>query len=203
MIDPRYIPLADAEEWFRFLPILIFLAIGVVGKVLQKKTQEREQQRLDEDQARRRRESARARQEPPARSARQPQPQGPPPVRQQAARPQVAQAQAAARPHRIPHGEGAEDVAQRQSRRIERESRRRSHRLEAREPPEADSTAIESELVSVHSEIVLTEPAKRPDSRLLAELELRSRDDLRRAILYYEIFSTPKALREGPEMWDA
>ena len=63
--------------------------------------------------------------------------------------------------------------------------------------PEADSAAIKGTILQV-----------RPSQEAAHDLptgpavNLSSPERARRAIIFHEIFSAPKALRQGKEMWD-
>ncbi|MCJ7543316.1 MAG: hypothetical protein MUP47_01920 [Phycisphaerae bacterium] len=91
----------------------------------------------------------------------------------------------------------AEEV-RRQQERLARGQAERDQRLTALPPSEADTAAIEARLLHVRA---AAEPGQ---VALAASLvgSLKTPDDLRRAILHYEIFAPPKALRPGPEPWE-
>ena len=93
----------------------------------------------------------------------------------------------------------SEELRLRQQRQAQLE-RDRQKRMAARMSPESDTDAIEARLVSVHSAQGDTPP--RQISRVGGIPGLRTLDDARKAIILHEIFSPPKALREGGEMWD-
>lgn len=90
------------------------------------------------------------------------------------------------------------DEALRQERRRQRDAEaQRRKRLASPRVAEADSAAIESRILKVHpgqgdAQDLPTGPA----------VDLSSADRARRAIVFHEIFSAPKALRRGKEMWD-
>lgn len=156
--------------------------------------------------------SARSRKEPggPAAPGRPPptQPQrrpAPPPratgpMRVPGARRLVARRRAAAVPQpQIPPAswDVAEEV-HRQQQRLERGEAQRSRRLVTAQPSEADTAAIEARLLHVRPQAQPTQAVTA--ASLLAGL--RAPEQFRRAILHYEIFAPPKALRPGPEPWD-
>jgi hypothetical protein len=81
---------------------------------------------------------------------------------------------------------------------MEQEETQRRQRLAAPPPSEADTTGIKARLMHIR-------PAAEPTLAGVATefpAGLRTPEELRRAILHYEIFSPPKALRAGPEMWE-
>ena len=87
---------------------------------------------------------------------------------------------------------------QRQQRRLRMIQQQRATRLVADVPSEADTAAIEARLLSIDS-------ARREGvvrDRAAVTVDLHHREQLRKAIIYHEIFSPPKALRQGAEMWD-
>jgi len=97
-------------------------------------------------------------------------------------------------------GAGAIEAQKRQAARLRKQEQQRHRRLAARKSPEADTAAIEAHLLHIR-------PGAGPDdgqgiSYLAPELNLAQRDALRRAILYHEIFSPPKALRQDRELWE-
>jgi hypothetical protein len=76
----------------------------------------------------------------------------------------------------------------------------RQKRLSTRLSPESDTNAIEARLVSVRPEDTVMEPEK--IGVISAIVELNTPAEAKRAIILHEIFSPPKALRTGGEMWD-
>ena len=95
-------------------------------------------------------------------------------------------------------GEDVEQELRQQEQRLRQEDKRRKKRLTARKSPEADSAAIEQRLGHLRSQ--LARPAE-PMGRGGAP-DLRSRELARSAIIYHVILAPPKALIQGPEMWD-
>ena len=82
--------------------------------------------------------------------------------------------------------------------RLQQVQAERDQRLATAAPAEADSAAIAARLVHVR-------PAAGPAAAATAQgllADLKVSDGLRRAILHYEIFAPPKALRPGPEPWE-
>ena len=97
-------------------------------------------------------------------------------------------------------GSGAIEAQKSQAARLQRQQQQRQRRLASRKSPEADTAAIEAHLLHIRPG---ADPAGgQAVSYLAPELNLAQRDALRRAILYHEIFSPPKALRQDRELWD-
>ena len=90
-----------------------------------------------------------------------------------------------------------EQELQIQRRRMEEQDRRRQQRMRTLAPAEADTAAIETRILHV-------QPAARatPGATELAAAGAFRIDDPRKAMIYYEIFSLPKALREHLGLWD-
>jgi len=84
-----------------------------------------------------------------------------------------------------------------QRRRERKLDAQRRKRLAPRKVPEADSAAIEGRILKVR-------PGQEAahDVATGVIVDLSRAESLRRAIIFHEIFSAPKALREGKEMWD-
>ena len=72
----------------------------------------------------------------------------------------------------------------------------RQRRLQAAPSPEADTAAIDARISHFQRMEQTTEQAAR------TRVDLANPRSLRAAIIYHEILSSAKALREGPEMWD-
>ena len=73
----------------------------------------------------------------------------------------------------------------------------RAQRMETETPLEADTSAIDSRILRIRPSVVA---AAQSSQRL--HVDLADLAAARAAIVYHEILSPPKALREGPEMWD-
>jgi len=73
----------------------------------------------------------------------------------------------------------------------------RARRMEMEAPPEADLAAIEARLLRIKPPPIATAPSGQRLQVNLVDLAAA-----RSAIIYHEILSPPKALREGPEMWE-
>ena len=93
----------------------------------------------------------------------------------------------------------SQELHLRQQRQVQLDSDREK-RLATRKSPESDTNAIEAHLVSVHPSEADTAP--RQISTVGVIPGLKTLDDARKAIILHEIFSPPKALRKGGEMWD-
>jgi len=90
-----------------------------------------------------------------------------------------------------------EEELQVQRRRQRKLEAQRGKRLAARKVPEADSAVIKGGLLQVR-------PDQKPGAgvRTGPSVDLSNAEKARRAIIFHEIFSAPKALRQGKEMWD-
>ena len=122
-----------------------------------------------------------------------------PPTPLQAAQQRV-QRQAAPPPVELSDQVGATDLGEGQARRIERQDQQRTRRLASRKVPEADTTAINAGLGRLHQQAD-------PDVRIVAAgiaagLDLGSADALKRAIIYQEILSPPKAMCKEQGLWE-
>jgi hypothetical protein len=82
--------------------------------------------------------------------------------------------------------------------RLQQADAERVQRMATAAPAEADTAAIEARLVTIRP---AAGPLAAAEVRALLA-DLKTPDALRRAILHYEVFAPPKALRPGPEMWD-
>jgi len=76
----------------------------------------------------------------------------------------------------------------------------RKERLEARKPPKAKLRVIPRRAPSLATALSVTE--MEPDADNLELGNLTHPDQARRAIVFHEIFSAPKALRLDRELWD-
>lgn len=90
------------------------------------------------------------------------------------------------------------EEVRRQKQRLELGQADRDPRFTTAAQAEADTAGIEARLLHVRPKAPPTQAAVAVD--LLAGL--RVPDALRQAILHYEIFAPPKALRPGPELWE-
>lgn len=79
---------------------------------------------------------------------------------------------------------------------IERKLATRQQRMQTTAPSEADTAAIDARI----SHFKRMEQTREQVARVI--VDLKGRNALRAAIIYHEILSPPKALRQGPEMWD-
>ncbi len=186
------------------LIVVVSIVVSIIKKVAASRAEEARRQRPQQAQPRR---------PQPGRTAG---PAGPPPappqigpdveMAQQAlramglipARPQPYEAEEAVvltpvEPESIRVGEELELEHRRQR---GQEAQRRK-RLAARKVPEADSSTIEGTILHVR-------PSQEPGVTAWTgpSVDLSSPARARRAIIFHEIFSAPKALRQGKEMWD-
>ncbi len=182
-----------------FLPWLAILAIGFIIKMVTsaaRQKQAREQKKRWEEIDRERAEGMR---QPQAESAPQPPQQAPPSPAEQIARTlrqamgipdQSAQAPglqpAVLQPAKAPAAAQVRRGRQPSRGRAEPGAERRATRLSE---PGLARTAEEA-------------PQPAPTRPVGISLHLTDADRARRAIIYHEVFSAPKALRKGEEMWD-
>ncbi|MBL7221690.1 MAG: hypothetical protein ISS69_16390 [Phycisphaerae bacterium] len=171
--------LAEKEfGWVQIVVVAIFFLVSIVASIFQK-AKEKEQK---------------AQSRKPKPSARQ-QKQAPAPRTVQPTRPVPPPAPAAGQTVRV-----SEDLRLRQQRQAQLDSERQQ-RLASRNPPESDTAAIEARLVGIRPDQADTAPGQ--ISRVGVVLQLKTRDDAQKAIIMHEIFSPPKALRKGGEIWDS
>ncbi len=83
--------------------------------------------------------------------------------------------------------------------RLQQDRAQRLQRLAAAPPPEADTAALEARLVHLRP---VVGPAAGAPVAAGPLADLTAPEALARAVLHYEIFAPPKALRPGPEMWE-
>jgi hypothetical protein len=93
----------------------------------------------------------------------------------------------------------SQELRMRQQRQSQIEADRQK-RLAMRKSPESDSSAIEARLVSIRA--AETDTAPRKIGTIGTIMQLDTPAAAKRAIIMHEIFSPPKALRQGGEMWD-
>lgn len=216
-----------ARDLFELVPIILFVVISIVVGIIRKSAAQKaeqarrsgaEQPPKQPDRAARQAGHARSGQTgqahpQPGRTTRPPgPPPAPPPIgldvelAQQALRamgliPAGPQPSEAGQPVVLTPVEPAsirveEELKLQRRRQRDLEAQRRK-RLASRKVPEADSAAIEGRILQV-----------RPDQEAAHDLptgpavNLSSAERARRAIIFHEIFSAPKALRQGKEMWD-
>jgi hypothetical protein len=223
-----YILLADGEEWEslrRLLPLILILLIAAVGAVLRKVKEkaEAEQQRREEQQGpadRSRQEQAPPRaQAPPRREAPPRPPRRPPPTpAEQAvstlrqllsggarAEPPPSAPAGPVAPGRVVRGPapGPPPRPERLERplgdRVQRGVHRLEHELEAEE---IDRRQRMGALRTLQPTIGAGSAVGREARQARVLVDLGSRREAMRAIIYSEILGLPKALREGPEPWE-
>lgn len=204
------------------LILLIMVVAKIIGVILQKKMRRREQERIE--QARREGGAGEADLPgPPARQqpagieeiARQVRdimglPQEQPPARPEppADQPPVrlappASVRLANAPEEVPPVR-VDDELRRDRQRMRKTEAQRRRRLTFEAPleadTEADTEAIAARLVSIRPEAIAWAGPSEPEPTAI--VDLGGVDQARRAMMYYEIFSSPKALRQRPEMWE-
>ena len=171
--------LAEKEfGWVQIVVVAIFFLVSIVASIFQK-AKEKEQK---------------AQSRKPEPSGRQ-QKQAPAPRTARPTRPVPPPAPAAEQTVRV-----SEELHLRQQRQAQLDGDRQQ-RLASRKSPESDTNAIEARLVSVRPDQGDTSPGR--ISKVGVILQLKTRDDAQKAIIMHEIFSPPKALRKGREIWDS
>lgn len=173
----------DLDDIIQFVVILGFVLISIIGGIMQKRLAKKEQERRarggDEAEGHRGVQTAKR---PPWLVAEEVQPpQG-----------QPAQPVRIAAPPPVPRADAIRSSPELQL-----------HR--ARDPvqprPQIGRLTKKTTLGSLQTAAPQTEqPA--PPQQLAAMVDLGRADEARRAIIYHEILSPPKALREGGEMWE-
>ena len=216
MTAALYILARGDGDGFELVMIVLIVVVMFVVSIIKKVAASRA------EEARRERPQQRPQQQPRQQQPRRPEPgrtarpAGPPPappqvspdveMAQQAlramglipARPQPSEVEEAvvltpAEPESVRVGEELEQEHRRQR---SAEAQRRK-RLARRKVPEAHLAAIEGTILQVR-------PGQGPRVTVPTgpSVDLSSAARARRAIVFHEIFSAPKALRQGKEMWD-
>jgi len=192
---------------FEIVIVLLFIVISIVGGIIKKASEKQKQkQQKGRPPAKQPRPTGQGEQAQQGQPSQRPTPQGQAPQRQVSARPAqrqpvrvaLAHPQAAAKPEDLSANVQTELATQQQ--RLQKAGLSRRRRLAARKPPEADSAAIEKRLTSIKPEPTDETAQTQQEHRQI--VRLLGRNQARQAIIYHEIFSPPKALREGREMWD-
>ena len=163
--------------WIQIVVIAIIFGLSILGSIYQKAKEKKEQE-----------DKARGNSKPSDR--RQTQAPAPPAV------PQATQPRQAPDEQTVRVSEELRLRQQRQAQ-LKRDSQKR---LVTRTSPESDTNAIEARLVSIHPDQTDTAPMQ--ISKVGVILQLDTPANAQRAIILHEIFSPPKALRKGGEMWD-
>ena len=159
--------------WIEIILVALFFGLSILGSIFQKAKEKRKKDKADK---------------PPGESR----PTRPkPPAVPQARRTRQAPDEQTVRV--------SEELRLRQQRQTQLEADRQK-RLATRISPESDTKAIEARLVSVRPAAADTAP--RRISEVGVVLQLNTPAEAKRAIIMNEIFSPPKALRKGGEMWD-
>jgi hypothetical protein len=89
-----------------------------------------------------------------------------------------------------------DEVEERRRQEMEQKDALRLRRLQTAAPAEADTAAIDARISHFQRMEVQQDQVAR------VQVNLASRRTLRDAIIFHEILSPPKALRNTPEMWD-
>jgi hypothetical protein len=97
---------------------------------------------------------------------------------------------------------GVDEEMERQRQRMELERRQREDRMATLAPQEADTAALISRLVHIRPGAQAAGAARHGQSSRLLSL-LKNGAGLRNALIYHEIFSPPKSMRKGQDIWDA
>ncbi|MDP6636133.1 MAG: hypothetical protein QGG42_14630 [Phycisphaerae bacterium] len=182
-----YILAAGDSSWVEIIVIALFFGLSIIGSIFQKAKEKQQKDKAKKSPA----QSAQKKSPKRPRTSRTVQPTRtiPPPVQAQQVQDQKAV--------RV-----AEELRLRQQRQAQLESDRKK-RLASRVSPESDTNAIEARLVSVQpSQTDAADTAPRRIDEIGVIMDLETTDEARRAIILHEIFSPPKALRQGGEMWD-
>ena len=209
MTEIPYVMLARGDGVVELIVVAVFIAISIIGAVLQKAAKEREVKRKQEEQAGHPDTSAPAkrRRYKPLDEATRTVDRAGSGRRQQAAQQlqsaqqgPVVQSPTAAGPSSRQQITAVEAEVLEQRRRLAKRQAERRRRLAARKSPEADTEAIESRLI--HAVPIAAAAAETLPSGAGMKETLASAERARAAIIFHEIFSCPKALRRGPEMWE-
>jgi len=174
-----YILAAGDSSWGEVIGFIILIGLAIIGSIVQK-AKEKEQK----TKSRKPEPSGRPQRQVPAPRTAQPARPVPPPV-----------VPAAGKTIRV-----SEELRLHQQRQAQIEIERQK-RLASRTSPEFDTNAIEARLVSVHPSVGDTAPGQIGKTGVI--LQLKTRDDAQKAIIMHEIFSPPKALRKGGDIWDS
>ena len=170
-----YILAKGDPGWVELVLVALFFGLSIIGSLFQK-AKEKQQKNKDADK--------------PRQKPRAVQPK--PPVASKVRRPQPARSP---QPVRV-----SQELRLREQRQAQLEADRQK-RLATRRSPEADSSDIEARLVSIRPAQDDTPVLEISEVSII--LELDSPAEAQRAMVLHEIFSPPKALRNGGEMWDA
>jgi hypothetical protein len=103
-----------------------------------------------------------------------------------------------AQQHQGDLAKGVDEEMERQRQRMQTERSDREQRMAALAPQEADTAALISRLVHIRPGALAAHHG--PSSRLLSLL--KSGGGLRNALIYHEIFSAPKSIRQGQDIWE-
>lgn len=199
-VSPSILAESDIGSFIGLIVILVFAGLSGLSKWL---GNEKRQQEAREALERRRREQAENR-EPASPAA---------PSRQSTKARDVRRSYGAAgtgrrqasKPMPVAQIVGEQQVRvgeelRRQQERRSREDRHRQERLAEYQPPESDAAAIADRIVTVQPKLSVAVVEEHEQGEL--QVNLSDAAAARSAILFSEILSRPKALRESDEMWD-
>ncbi|MBL7222208.1 MAG: hypothetical protein ISS69_19010 [Phycisphaerae bacterium] len=167
-----YISAARDFSWIEIVVIAIIFLASIIGSAIQKAKQKQQEDKSRKPRAKSEPSGRRETQAPTPRTVQPTRPK--PPAVPQPARSRQAPAEQTVRV--------SEELQLRQKRQAQLEKDRQK-RLGVRTSPESDT-------------------APRQISEVGVILNLQTPADAQRAIILHEIFSPPKALRQGGEMWD-
>ena len=193
--DGYYILAADEGFW-RLVPLIALLVLGAIAKLLSKakeKYKQEQAKRMEQEQEQR----ARPAQQPP------PKPQAParreptPAQQVMTVLRQALTGEQPAAPTRQPPPPPAQQPQQRARRRPKPAQAPAERRVSARQPGRQAR-----KLGTLRA--AEAQPPEAPTAQALAlQLNLGDRNKAARGIVLAEILGPPKALRRGPEIWDA
>ena len=173
MTIAAYILANSGGRFAEIAVILVVVVLAILNKVLQKAS--RKQQEAEAERRRQQQQQA-DRAAPPA-------PPSPAPV------PIDRPVETA--PRRVG------DELKRERQRMDGQELSRRKRMAVRKPSHDETASIEAGIMSV-----ATRGRQVGGQGPAVAVELTDARQARQAIIYHEIFSPPKALREGPEMWE-
>ena len=193
-LTPIAAVLAEGGDATNIIFLVIIVVVTVIAGIAKKFAEKKQQEQQERERAERAAQAARQ-PHPPPQQRRQPQ-------RLQPQHGLVVTAEVAEPLDTLGAGVAGEVQRLRQQRAAT--ERQRAARMTTRTPPEADNAAIEKRLVRVGRRQRRQSGGKATSaSRAAVKVHLLSRAAARRAMVHFEIFSPPKALRKGGEMWDA
>ena len=201
MIGDGYYILAVDEGFWRLVPLIALLVLGAIAKLLSKakeKYKQEQAKRMEQEyeQEQRARQGRPAQQPPPKPQA--PARREPTPAQQvMSVLRQALTGEQPAAPTRQPPPPPARQPQQRARRRPKPAQAAAERRVSARQP---GRQARKLGRLDVSED----QPPEAPTALALAlQLNLGDRNEAARGIVLAEVLGSPKALRRGPEIWDA